>query len=366
MQIALTKKLSDALGEKPPAIDNEVNPLYSWTANWTKVWANRRVEDMLVLVNHETRFVVAIYQVKRKDLKNVAAMMTAAISNTLLAMNLNPELVSEYMRLAGAVSFVKNSDRQKSSWVSKAGQECAFHVGRKYQGIAKMHSDTVGVLANYMIVDTSGKNNAGFYPYQAMNAALTALTGIKPYNYRAFELQITLDLEIYSASRRLIVPADLKFVELHRVLQNVFGWQNYHLYDFTFFNGSQRQPVVRLVPFEQDLEYDEEAVLMVDHRLSEYLPEYQQLYYTYDMGDNWEHEIRLLRVIEECDMESPYLLEASGQTPPEDVGGVMGYLSFREIILDPQHPEYLETKEWARFWHPELSDWQRRPRVVQV
>ncbi|MBC3798049.1 plasmid pRiA4b ORF-3 family protein [Acetobacterium tundrae] len=56
-----------------------------------------------------------------------------------------------------------------------------------------------------------------------------------------------------------------------------------------------------------------------------YLPEYQQLRYTYDMGDNWEHEIRLLRVIEDFDMESPYLLEASGQTPPENAFNKNGF-----------------------------------------
>ncbi|WP_367112688.1 hypothetical protein [uncultured Clostridium sp.] len=39
------------------------------------------------------------------------------------------------------------------------------------------------------------------------------------------------------------------------------------------------------------------------------------------MGDNWKHEIQLINVIDEYDKESPYLLEASGQTLPEDVGG---------------------------------------------
>ncbi|OPX87198.1 MAG: hypothetical protein A4E53_02576 [Pelotomaculum sp. PtaB.Bin104] len=74
MQIALTKKIADAMGVKPPSAHEDVNPLFSWTANWTKVWDNRRAEDMLVLVNNATRFTVALYQVKRKDLKNVAEM----------------------------------------------------------------------------------------------------------------------------------------------------------------------------------------------------------------------------------------------------------------------------------------------------
>jgi len=51
---------------------------------------------MLVLVNNATRFVVAVYQVKKKDLKNIEKIIIDAIEHTLLAMNLNPEIVKEY------------------------------------------------------------------------------------------------------------------------------------------------------------------------------------------------------------------------------------------------------------------------------
>lgn len=61
MQIALTKKLADALELKLPPCDETIDPLFTWTANWTKVWDNRRTEDLLVLVNNATRFTVAIY-----------------------------------------------------------------------------------------------------------------------------------------------------------------------------------------------------------------------------------------------------------------------------------------------------------------
>lgn len=364
MQIALTKKLAEAMGVNPPSAHDDDNPLFSWTANWTKVWENRRAEDMLVLVNNATRFTVAIYQVKRKDLKNVAEMMSAAISNTLLSMNLNPEIVEEYMRLAGKVMCVQNTSRQTAAWVTKAGMDCSFHIANEYNGIAKMFSDTVGVSTNYMPVNYSGKNSEGFIPYEAMFEALSKLTGKQIYKYRAFELLVTLDLEVYKATRRIIVPADLEFTCLHKVLQSVFNWEDYHLYDFTVFADNEDQPAVRLVPSEDDLDYDEDALLMKGHLLSEFLPRYKSMRYTYDMGDNWEHEIQLVRVIDEYDKESPCLLEASGQTPPEDVGGVGGFVNFREIMLNPNHPEYEETKEWAKYWTPELSEWKSRPKVI--
>lgn len=49
MQIAVTKKLADSMGVKPIFVDENVNPLFAWTANWTNVWENRRTEDMIVL-----------------------------------------------------------------------------------------------------------------------------------------------------------------------------------------------------------------------------------------------------------------------------------------------------------------------------
>ena len=82
------------------------------------------------------------------------------------------------------------------------------------------------------------------------------------------------------------------------------------------------------------------------------------------MGDVWQHKIEFLRVIDEHDEPSPYLLEAIRQTPPEDVGGVGGFIDFRKIMLNPNHPEYSKTKTWAGNWSTELSEWEARPKVI--
>ena len=338
MQIALTKKLADVMGDDLSLLHEVVDPLFSWTANWTKVWDNRRAEDMLVLVNNGTRFVVAIYQVKRKDLKNVAEMIKTAISNTLLLMNLNPGIVEEYLQRAGEVEFIRNRNRQAAAWVTKAGHDCAFYVGRVYNGVDKVFDDTIGAAANRRFIGFSGNYSEVFYPYNAMFNELSKLTGKQTYKYRAFELLITLDLDLYKATRKIIVPANMEFAKLHVVLQSIFGWKNYHLYDFVIEDGFG-MPIVRLVPFEEDLEYDENATLMNKLTLSEFMPDYKQMIYTYDMGDYWQHNIELLQVYPDYDKESPYLLEASGQTPPEDVGGVGGFMDFHQIVMHPGKPE---------------------------
>ncbi len=366
MQIALTKKLADAMGIKPSPAVEVIDPLFCWTANWTNVWGNRRVEDMLVLVNNATRFSVAIYQVKRKNLKNAEVIMTNAIRNTLLSMNINTEIVSEYMNLLGDVEFVKNQDRQASAWVSRAGLYSAISVAREYTGHEKVFSDTVGMTVNYMFVNYSNNSDDGFFPYRAMIKALTDLTGKKAYHYKAFELLLTLDLEVYKAIRRVIVPANFKLKYVHNLMQSVFSWKDYHLYDFSIINPDDHKIMSRLVPNEEDLKYDENAILINEHTLDEFFPKYKDMIYTYDMGDHWEHEIQLIRVIEEHHEESPYLLEAKGQAPPEDVGGIPGFLRFLQIMQNPNDPEYDEIKTWARYWMPDLWEHETKPKVLHL
>jgi hypothetical protein len=368
MQITLTKKLAEAMNLMPATGDGAVSPLFSWTANWTKVWDNRRTEDMLVLINNATKFTVAIYQVKRKDMKKVGAdMMIAAIRNTMRALNVGAEVVDEYIRLAGEVEFTANKDRKLTAWVNRAGIECSFYAGRKYEDTPKVFDDAVAAQYNKRLVGKVDKNDGTAFDYappcEAMFAALTKLTGKPIYKYRAFELLVTLDLEVYKATRRLIVPADITFSDLHGVLQRVFSWKNCHMHEFTVLND-KGATVATLVMDAESLEYAEDGVLEAGHMLWSYFPQYKHILYTYDMGDNWEHEVELVRVIDEHDKDSPYLLEAVGQAPPEDVGGVGGFIDFREIMLDPKHDDYEDTKLWAGYWTPELSDYESRPGLV--
>lgn len=370
MQIALTKKLADASKQTLEPIQEDINPLFSWTANWVKVWENSRVEDMLVIVNNSTRFTVAIYQVKRKDLKKMTAIMSAAIRNTLLAMNLNPAIVEAYMEQSGDMTFVRNSDRKGTSWVNRAALEASIEVFHNYQGVDKIYSDVVGINANYGPVNFGKNVKDGFYPNEKMFAELSALTGHPIYKYRAFELLVTLDLDIHQTQRSLIVPANIKFSTLHKVLQSAFDWENSHLYVFELYKNkpNQRkssQPDQLLVPSRNMLSFGPKANFIEEQQLSDFLFNYERIIYAYDLGDNWKHEVQLVREIENYDQRSPYLLEASGPTPPEDVGGIDGYLDFYEIMLEPDHPEYEHLSNWAPFWRPELSDMDTRPKILR-
>ncbi|MCH4888575.1 plasmid pRiA4b ORF-3 family protein [Acidaminobacter sp. JC074] len=366
MQIALTKKLADGLKLKPPAADETIDPIFTWTANWICVWSNRSANDMLVLVNNKTRFTVAVYEVKRKNLKDVEAIIMKAIKNTLLSMSFNPDMVDKYMDQAGQITFVKNSDRKASSWVSKSGQELTAYIGRTYNGVDNVYDDMIARNNNYMYVNfTSGSGE--FMPYKAMADALSELTGHKPYKNKAYELTVTLDLEVYKAIRKIIVPAEMDFFTLHQVIQNVYKWNDEHLFEFAIANGEFYPPMLFVDKEDQyELGYYELMNIHKRHKLSEIFSNNKEVIYTYDLGDCWQHKIELTNVLEAYDKELPYLLEASGQTPPENVGGVGGFIEFRKVMLDDKHPDHKGYKRWAPLWRIELSEWHKKEKVIHL
>jgi hypothetical protein len=45
-----------------------------------------------------------------------------------------------------------------------------------------------------------------------------------------------------------------------------------------------------------------------------------------------------------------------GNAPPEDVGGVTGYINYLEIVRNPKHEEYQDTLRWAKGqWYEDLD-----------
>lgn len=70
--------------------------------------------------------------------------------------------------------------------------------------------------------------------------------------------------------------------------------------------------------------------------------------YAYDFGDDWEH----LLVHEgmesaEASLNYPRCLAGARRCPPEDCGGVRGYVEFLEIIGNPKHSEHASMMQWA-------------------
>jgi hypothetical protein len=140
------------------------------------------------------------------------------------------------------------------------------------------------------------------------------------------------------------------------------GWENAHLFEFHY---DKRR--IGLVPDEDEMwEIDEnvedsEAVALEDLELKAG----DKLRYIYDFGDSWEHQLEVLEIREES-LESPVCLDGARSCPPEDCGGVPGYLSLLEVIKNPASPDYKEMLEWiGDDFDPELFDLEEANELLQ-
>lgn len=146
--------------------------------------------------------------------------------------------------------------------------------------------------------------------------------------------------------RRLLVPENITFSKLHRIIQASFGWQNYHLYDFDFGDTVVFLPDPAYGPGE--LYGDVIEINPRGEKIDSLLREREKCVYTYDMGDDWKHELILEDVLtSKNDSKFSICLDGAGHRPPEDVGGVGGYEEFLEVLNDPDHPEHDPNLIWA-------------------
>ena len=154
-----------------------------------------------------------------------------------------------------------------------------------------------------------------------------------------FRLKVTLRGSKPPIWRRFVVPGDITLMRLHDSLQAVMGWTNSHLHQFEARGVWYGPPD----PASYGAQASERRtkVCQVLQRPKD------RLTYEYDFGDSWIHDVVLEDVLP-AGTGGPYPLIEAGRRacPPEDVGGVYGYMDCLEALADPKHPEHRDRMEW--------------------
>ncbi len=114
------------------------------------------------------------------------------------------------------------------------------------------------------------------------------------------------------------MPSDISLLELHGVLQVAMGWEGIHL--FMFDKGAVHYGSMEL------------GVLPANVSLQSLgLRENEKFNYFYDLNVNWRHELRVECIDVAGDGKAlPSCIGGANICPPEDCGGVKGYLARRD------------------------------------
>ena len=168
---------------------------------------------------------------------------------------------------------------------------------------------------------------------------------------QAFEFLITLDMYDFEVWRRVTVPANITFRQLHFVIQSSFNWLTYHMFDFSVYDNSEEGEMAAMVT--EDDESSQYAgvgakVYPLKTKIRALLPKYRRVIYTYDYGDDWQHYCELVNVIDNYPNDYPVCTDGKGDAPPDDVGGESGYADFLAAIKDKKNPEHVEMKKWGK------------------
>ena len=160
---------------------------------------------------------------------------------------------------------------------------------------------------------------------------------------RIYQLHIELDDIQPRIWRRLWVADTLTLAKLDRVIQAAMGWTNSHLHEFEI-KGTRYGML--------DDEWPQDPPLLDDkrHRLGEVLgDDVVDFVYTYDFGDNWRHAVMVEKLLEPEEQTNtwPICLAGENACPPEDVGGIGGYMEFLEAVRNPAHPEHVAMWRWG-------------------
>ena len=153
---------------------------------------------------------------------------------------------------------------------------------------------------------------------------------------RAFQMKITLRGMKPPVWRRFFVPENMTFNELSEVLIRVMGWAGYHMAAFELPKSGMN---IIAASWTDEMELGERNGKTV--KLSDFLPAEKKFIFVYDMGDNWEHEVVIEDVRENYPALYPAVLAYEGDCPPDDSGGVWGYM---EMLAEDD----ADTKAWLK------------------
>lgn len=176
---------------------------------------------------------------------------------------------------------------------------------------------------------------------------------------RYYEFEVSLQEIQPRIWRRFLLRTTATFAQLHKAIQESFGWEERHLWEFRL-PTCQGWPIAG--PPDGGEENDRPTPDAKTVKLSSYFTGRRVVEwceYLYDFGDDWTHDVKLIAVRSEKESFKRRLLDGERAAPPEDCGGTPGYehvVHFVETGEDRYDDDSKGLEAWLDGWKPDAFD----------
>jgi hypothetical protein len=363
MLIQATKKLRDELKLKELE-QADRHPLFSWHANIFQIG----YKNLVVLINDASAYTVVLYGSEEDGFINFSARVKEAVKRSFVREGIKEHIIEKYLNQFEDLSYHKTKNKVYVARMNFACREAGFYS--RFFVESSFYQPEISFNINrrrFREIDTEER----FLPNQRLQQELAEyFDEEKVIQTQAAVLKVELELGEYEAWRKVIVPLNYTFRDLHLIMQKLYNWQDYHLHQFFVYSDEKDKTknwnqaeyhrdgykaVLNLVMDQDELEYnkydlnftaeDFELAVEDEVQLKDFLP--ARLKYIYDYGDFWHHYLETEEIIEDYNSNKPRLLAGTGTALPEDTGGASSFSGFMEIISNPDHEDYESLLEWA-------------------
>ncbi len=168
-----------------------------------------------------------------------------------------------------------------------------------------------------------------------------------------YQFKITLKDAKPPIWRRIQVPENYRFWDLHVAIQDAMDWEDRHLHLFTI------APHLNKDRIEIGLPEAKEYLNSRNELIADYFSEESSAAeYLYDFGDAWLHKLQFEKILPaKQDLDYPICLAGRRACPPENIGGIPGYQLILKALSDPNHPAHKDCRRLVgRKYDPEKFD----------
>ena len=147
--------------------------------------------------------------------------------------------------------------------------------------------------------------------------------------------------------RRIDVPGNYSFWDLHVAIQDAMGWLDYHLHAFRLADSGGSETADIGIPDDDDFMSARQTIAGWEVALSSHFDRPgQTAVYEYDFGDGWIHDVLLEEIVPGDELQRVVCVGGQRACPPEDCGGTCGYQTLLAALSDPTHEEHEDMLRW--------------------